>query len=283
MCKDCGCDKKQKGCCEKFEAILTRLQEVPLNNSKAYGRVKAVLVCNKLTLSGYFEELESRYDTELGSSIQLGHAGQTGAVELALTASLDCNELNGYFSDCDNVFELTDDQVSALKNRQLYINVVSEDLAAGELRGQLLPESYRYFIANLTGDNVVPDAVVTTARGTLLFELDSFDLTVSGYFDQLSDVLLPDADGVVAHIHYGPALTNGPVIFPLHVVADLDELGGTVLSGRNVYPLNCEQLKLLKEKDYYITVHTAANPAGEIRSQICKLKYVKPCTRELQY
>lgn len=258
---------------EKFEAILTGKQQVPPNESSGFGKITVVLVKNKLKLSGYFKCLESKYDESVGSHIHFEYAGRNGAVVFSLTPELECDRLSGYYSECDNTFELTDEQVRALKDREYYVNIHTEDLAAGELRGQLLPDSHRYFLANLNGDNQVPP-VVTVAAGTLVFELDNYNLTVSGSFDDLSSPLFPIA-GSAAHIHFGLAGTSGPVVFPLYIEADVDTLGGVVQAERNVYALTTEQVKSLKDKEYYINVHTDDNQGGEIRGQICKLKYIK--------
>ena len=266
-----GCHKKK--CVENFEAILNGKQEVPVNESNGFGRVNVVLVDNKLKLSGYFQCLETEYDEAVGSHIHLGYAGATGAVVFELTPELDCDKLGGCYSECENTFELTAEQVSDLKDRRFYVNIHTTGSPAGELRGQILPDSHRYFIANLSGDNEVPP-VVTTAFGTLVFELNKHNLTVSGSFDNLSSVLFP-INGSAAHIHFGPALTNGPVVFALQVEADVDNLGGVVPAERNVFSLTCDQIKLLKDKDYYVNIHTVNNEDGELRAQICKLKYVK--------
>jgi len=266
-----GCHKKK--CVEKFEVILTGKQEVPVNESNGFGRLLVVLVDDKLKLSGYFQCLETEYDETVGSHIHLGYAGANGAIVFDLTPELDCDKLGGCYNECDNTFELTAAQISDLKDRRLYVNIHTVGSAAGELRGQILPDSYRYYLANLSGDNEVPP-VTTTAFGNLVFELNRHNLTVSGSFDDLSSPLFP-VDGTPAHIHFGPALTNGPVVFPLHVEADMDNLGNIVPAERNVFSLTCEQIETLKDKDYYVNVHTDDNQDGELRAQICKLKYVK--------
>ncbi len=107
--------------------------------------------------------------------------------------------------------------------------------------------------ATLTGAEEVPP-VTTAATGSATLELNptlgtlTYTVTTSGL------------SGVAAHIHEAPAGVNGPIIFGL-------EGGPTTWSGKTA-PLSAEQVTTLKSGGFYVNVHTAANPGGEIRGQI---------------
>jgi len=70
---------------------------------------------------------------------------------------------------------------------------------------------------------------------------------------------LTDVTGV--HVHDGGIGMNGPVAFPL-----TDAGNGTyVLAETNISPSN---LDALTSGEWYLNVHTTANPSGEVRGQI---------------
>ena len=70
---------------------------------------------------------------------------------------------------------------------------------------------------------------------------------------------LTDVTGV--HVHDGGIGMNGPVAFPL-----TDAGNGTyVLAETNISPSN---LDALTSGEWYLNVHTTANPNGEVRGQI---------------
>lgn len=266
---DCHCDKKRK-CRQVFIAVLSGLQEVPKIDTKAKGFVRAVLKKNKLKVTGWFKKLEGKFAKDVGAHIHLGMAGRNGEVVFTLNPKLSCKKRSGEFLKCDNDFHLTDEQVRDLKDRRYYINIHSEAYLSGELRGQLLPKSHRYFLVNLAGENEVPP-VTTDGKGTLVAELNNFNLTVSGSFDNLSSPIAFNILGG-AHIHKGAAGVNGPVVFVLHLNPDEDDLGAILPASRNVYALTCKQEKTLKNKKFYVNIHSENHPGGELRAQILPMK-----------
>lgn len=69
-----------------------------------------------------------------------------------------------------------------------------------------------------------------------------------------------------AHIHVGARGTAGDVVVALCGTAPACTSGMT-----GTLTLTAAQAKALKAGGYYVNVHTAANPAGEIRGQIAKV------------
>lgn len=66
------------------------------------------------------------------------------------------------------------------------------------------------------------------------------------------------------HIHRGPIGANGPVVFDLlgaSVLSDTSPISGTVY-------LTPAQVTDLFAGNYYVNVHTASNPGGELRGQL---------------
>ncbi|HET9451505.1 MAG TPA: CHRD domain-containing protein [Aggregicoccus sp.] len=113
------------------------------------------------------------------------------------------------------------------------------------------------FEAELTGGKERPTPVSTSATGTVEATLEELTLTVAGTFEGLSG----PATG--AHIH-GPASEEeaAGILCPLVATADRS---GTVI-GTCLFTE--EQVDQLRDGRMYVNVHTAANPAGEIRGQL---------------
>jgi hypothetical protein len=116
--------------------------------------------------------------------------------------------------------------------------------------------------ATLNGSSEVP-AVTTTASGTFEGTLDGTNLDVEGTYMGLS------AAATAAHIH-GPAAAgaNGPVVCTL-------TLTESATAGTGTYKGDCTGTSAPAVADlnagmFYVNIHTAANPGGEIRGQISK-------------
>jgi len=110
--------------------------------------------------------------------------------------------------------------------------------------------------ADLSWDNEVPPATGTTATGSAHFTLNQgqeeicFHITTSG----LSGALLAD------HIHEAEAGTNGGVVVNLGGALD-----GCVAADGDL-------IKTIRQNPggYYVNLHTALNPGGEVRGQLSK-------------
>jgi hypothetical protein len=262
------------GCKKVFCGILSGLQENPpvyaLNQKPASGHVKALLKKNNLYISGKFKNLSSEYlFSHIHLAVNVSGAkgpGANGPVVFTLNAKLSADKKSGCFKPCDNKFELTDQQVQDLNDGNLYVNVHSTNNPSGEIRAQLLPETKccKQFIVLLSGANEVPPVTSTQGRGTLLATYKCGKLTISGSVNGLSGV------PVAAHIHKAFEGQNGPVVFPLTFVTFLPN-GANFLRADNSFPLTYEQYKILEAEGFYVNVHTALNPSGEIRGQIVLL------------
>ena len=125
--------------------------------------------------------------------------------------------------------------------------------SADHLRPHLL------LTARLSGDQEVP-AVTTNGQGVAAFTLNQTrdTLFVQAAVNRLSG---PITD---AHVHEGAPGVAGPVRTSLQFMIRGNRLSG-YLTGASVAPaVLAKYLRGL----YYINIHTAANPGGEIRGQI---------------
>lgn len=112
--------------------------------------------------------------------------------------------------------------------------------------------------AGLSSSNEVPPTN-STATGEATATLDGNQLTIEGSFEGLSS----DVSG--AHIHENVPGANGPIVFNLIVDPNDDNRSGTFSLTTS---LGNNQVQDLITEQYYINVHTAAFPNGEIRGQL---------------
>jgi hypothetical protein len=106
----------------------------------------------------------------------------------------------------------------------------------------------------LSGSQEVPP-VSTAATGSGIITV-LMDRSVSG------SVTTSGIAGSAAHIHLAAPGQNGPVIVPLN------KTGDNVWSVPPAIRLNDVQYDAYRLGNLYVNVHSAANPAGEIRGQI---------------
>jgi CHRD domain len=106
----------------------------------------------------------------------------------------------------------------------------------------------------LSGSQEVPP-VTTSATG-------SGTITVAADQSIAGTIKTTGVKGTAAHIHLGPAGTNGEVLIPLTKAGDD---GWAVGPGAK---LQDAHYQAFKDGKLYINVHSAAHPNGEIRGQI---------------
>lgn len=113
------------------------------------------------------------------------------------------------------------------------------------------------FAALLVGANEVP-ANLSTATGsaTALFNNDTKILTLTANFTGMT----PTA----AHIHNAAAGTNGPIVFGLGAAPFSTPISFTSTA------LTSTQEADLKANNYYVNIHSAVFPGGEIRGQLIR-------------
>jgi hypothetical protein len=71
----------------------------------------------------------------------------------------------------------------------------------------------------------------------------------------------------LAHFHRAPVGVPGPVVLDIGAVSGLGEPDGSgLLTGSGL--VAAEEVANLLRGDWYINIHTEANPAGEIRGQV---------------
>ena len=115
------------------------------------------------------------------------------------------------------------------------------------------------FKASLSGANERPTPNASTATGssTLIFNVDTKIFTVTTIYTGLSGT------ATASHIHKGDATVSGPVMFGFTNVA----VSPIVYTSA---ALDATQEADLKAGNFYLNIHTALYPGGEIRGQLIK-------------
>ncbi len=232
-----------------FGAVLTGLNEVPpvLTTALGIGGVNITLGYDKLKYNILVNGLSGPIT---GAHIHKGAAGAAGPVVQPLGFS--GNSLVGEVA----LNSLPADFMMNLFAGQYYVNVHTAANPGGEIRGQLLFNGFLNGVAILNGDQETPP-VTTSASGI------GFVLPNAAMDSVIYGVLVRGLSGspTAAHVHKAPAGTAGGVVFPLAAGPVPGVYSSTV-------PVNAAFLTDFINNNLYFNVHTAANPAGEIRGQI---------------
>ena len=147
---------------------------------------------------------------------------------------------------------LTSDLLAGL----LYINIRSQLVTAGEIRGQILPFGGSCYSATLAGSTETPpNASTATGRGTFFLSPSTLTTTLKlAYAINYSTTLT----ATMAHIHKGAQGIAGGIVIPL---STNNPITGTVT-------LNQQQAAELLSGLYYVNIHSGTFTQGEIRGQI---------------
>lgn len=253
---------------DTFRATLSGRHEVLPVLSNGTGSIEAVLDGNELTVTGSFSGLDGMFDPTVagGSHLHIGYAGENGPVAISLVANTSLDLRSGTYEAASNTYTLTEEQVTALRERRMYVNIHTTKFGGGELRGQLLPASDATYFINLLGSNEVPSAM-TQASGALTLEVRNDSLFVSGAFSGLEG----DFDASIAggaHLHTGMAGENAGVDILLNATTDADLKGGVFAAADNGFALEANQMAMLEARGYYANLHSTTFPGGELRGQV---------------
>jgi hypothetical protein len=117
----------------------------------------------------------------------------------------------------------------------------------------------------LTGSQEVPP-VTTNASGVTDIYVHSLKCPAatssSNCYHPIGSVSVAGVTPTAVHVHQAAAGQNGPVIVPLVRMSDTLWV---IPSGANI---NQDQYEAWWAGNTYVNVHSAANPAGEIRGQL---------------
>ncbi|TVQ11889.1 MAG: CHRD domain-containing protein [Leptolyngbya sp. DLM2.Bin27] len=131
------------------------------------------------------------------------------------------------------------------------------------------------YVAMLNGQNIVPSAAMTDARGVVGAALAGNRLVVRASFRELTsaprdyatDPLDPPNPNITSafHVHQGGPRENGPFQYALEVTLNDIGRGG---SATGDYTLTPDQLQALQNGMLYVDLHTARYRGGELRGML---------------
>ncbi len=231
-----------------FTAHLVGTEEVPPVAGNGEGLVTVLFNDDQTKM--YVQGVVSRLSGPVTAAhIHTGNFGSNGAVLVNFATIRTGNKFAGEIAVPAGFLQ------KAL-NFGLYVNVHTAANPGGEIRGQLELESDLNFPFALTALEEVPPILspaVAVGSFTLTFGHDK--ITYNAKVNGLSGPI------TAAHIHKGAKGLIGPVIQAL-------TFSGKTLSGEFARSgLPADFVSNLANGEYYVNVHTTANPGGEIRGQ----------------
>ena len=233
-----------------FSAALRGDQEVPPNGSSARGSALFALSADRQMLL-YRISYSGLSSDETMAHIHIGPRGTNGGIVFDLPGG----------TPKHGVLSINSTSLTSLRSSLLYVNIHSQALPGGEIRGQIAPAS-SCFTADLRGyAQVPPNDSTATGRGS--FELAADGLTLQ-YLITYSGL---ETAEFAQHIRQAPPGVVGSTIAVLPA--------GT--TKRGVLVLTVPQAVILRAGEYYVSIASEALLEGEIRGQIVPT----PCRRLL--
>lgn len=244
-----------------FRAVLSGGAERPTSVlSPGTGFATFRLSGHELTLDISHRGLGSQV---IGAHIH-GAAGSAESASILIDLAPFHQGTFGPFGSFRGTVTLTPDQRAALVDGKTYVNLHTPGFPAGEVRGQIRPILEGTLLtATLDGASERPDAVSTPGTG-------SAQCILAG--DTLSFIIAYRGLGgpaTAAHLH-GPATASGTAgvqvdLTPFHRGPFRPEgifVGSVVLTPA--------QKTAVWDGNFYVNIHTANNPGGEIRGQLLR-------------
>ncbi len=227
----------------RFTGQLTGAQENPPTPSTATG-----------TCIAFLHEPEGRVVYDINSTglvnVIAAHQHQ-GAVGVNGPIIFGLNGANGNY--CGVSDRLTAAQVTAMKANGMYMNIHTNLFPNGEIRAQLIRDAGDHWVAELDGAQETPPVATAGFGGAQLILAPNGTLSVTGASAGLAGPPL------AAHVHLGPPGVAGGIVFFLTAA------GGTITG---TFTPTAADLTNLRAGNWYVNVHTAAFPGGEIRGQL---------------
>ncbi len=252
------------------------------NDSKGVGSALLELHEDSLIVSGSFTGLQADLATDINGGVHLhvGDLDTNGPVIFPLVVTPGEDGRSGQFSSSQNRFKLSPQQVQFLHEGSMYINVHSRNFLAGELRGQVVPDSALVVEAFLSAKNQSELNVGGNGSGGLIAVLQGNRLKVGGSFINMTSELATDIRGG-AHLHIARPTEDGDIKFDLLAMLAPDKLSGTFRIEDNTLQLDQDQIDALRQGLFYVNVHSLNHLTGELRGQVLASTNQAPPTSEI--
>lgn len=208
----------------------------------------------------YFVQLSNLTTFAAAAHLHNAPLGVTGEVVFNMTDDLLENLIVGVDLPIDKSL------VKNILSGDIYLNVHTEANPDGEIRGQLYRLARDGYTYDICAQQEIPapnGAANVSGSGMFAFNRDMDEAHLMVVVNKLS------SEFTGAHIHNAAMSETGGVIFPF---TDNFANGGAFLyfTGDSETPFNGDFAEIIRNRNGYVNIHTANNPAGEIRGQIIK-------------
>lgn len=236
-----------------YTGTLNSAQEVPPNASTGtgFGRVTLNDAETQINVSVYYSGLTS-------PGVTVGHIHGPAAVGANGPVIFNLNPTAGQTSGSvvNATFAVSPTQVADLKAGLWYYNIHTTTNPGGEIRGQITVDAP--YLAHFTsGQENPPVNVGATGRGAVSVNATGTQALITMSWAGLS------GNATAGHVHSGRSGVNGPVVCNLSPAA---ATSGSVTDF--LCSFSPAQITSLRQGQFYLNIHTSANPGGEIRGQI---------------
>lgn len=234
-------------------ARIDQAQEVPPTGAAGQGTATFTLTPSGLV---YNITVEGLTGAIAAAHIHRAPAGVNGGVVKTLTADFVGGTARGVWRS-DDAEPLTNDLICRLFEQGLYVNIHTAANPAGEIRGQIMLNTGSTSLAATLSSNQEEPTNPSTARGVATARLSGttldYDVSAQGLTGPIT----------AAHFHNAPIGVNGGATFNI-----LAAFGGGNTAHGSIAGLTAAQVNDFLKGNFYVNIHTAANPGGEIRGQV---------------
>lgn len=242
---------------ETLTAVLTPNHEVPPTTSSGNGSATVTVDATR-TIATVVVNVANLGSPIVGSHIHKAPFGTNGGIVLDLVHT---NFANGRLTGTFTIAPALGADLVA-NPAAYYVNVHTTQFPGGAVRGQLsLSSGVTMFGGELRGSNEVPPSGVPNV-GAFLVWFDAAKTTISWSVDT-GGVASP----TLAHIHKAAAGTNGGIVINLATSASAfvnGEIKGSIAVPDTALVADI----IANPQNYYVNVHTSANPGGALRGQL---------------
>lgn len=220
-----------------------------------------------LRIEGIVQNLEGTFELGFNGGVGLyrGTHGTVGEKIGTMLPFVDDDGKGFELIEVANRFELTPEEVVALNNNELYINVGTDLHPNGEIRAQLVADDSEVFYCSLLGSQVT-HPFPTLGYGSVLITYNSDTVSVSGAFRNLEGDFDVDALGN-ANLRSAHLGSDGPSLANLNVEADTVSNAGIIRNGENKYAISTENFLNLLAGGIYVEIASSEFNRAELRGQ----------------
>jgi len=234
-----------------FRVILDAQQAVPPGNSTQVGTGTLYLDPDTLMLE-YGISISGTDSPLVAAVLQRGAVGASGtSVGLLSPVGLAGADPQAFFG---TMGPLSPPDTASLRDGALYVAILTQDHAAGALRGQITAAA-NHLVAVLDPHKVVTGSPVSMGSGYGQLTIQS-----DGSLDYTIDAQDLNSAASNIHIHEAPPGVAGPVLAGLST-------SGPPYQGTTP-PLTGAQLATIRAGQTYFKIHTQSDPTGELRGQL---------------